>query len=238
MDLRRSGRLQHERAKTRATDSRTPFQRDRDRLLYCSALRRLSEITQVVSPGSEYVLHNRLTHSLQVSQVGRRLAERLLRDDVFRDAAIVDPDVVEAACLAHDLGHPPFGHLAEKELNKYAKDFGGFEGNAQTFRILTRLSFRETAYPGLNLTRASLAATLKYPWKQNQNPSKLDKWGAYESESREFSFANELCPPAAFARTIEAELMDWADDIAYSVARRGRLLSSSSHSSSSFCCSG
>jgi dGTPase len=165
-----------------------------------------------------YVFHNRLTHSLQVAQVGRRLAERLCptTDDEGADAIGLNPNVVEAACLAHDLGHPPFGHIAEEELNALAKDFGGFEGNAQSFRILTKLAFHSDNHRGLNLTRATLAAVLKYPWVRNENPSKPKKWGAYETERSDFDFASALFENPQ-VRTVEADLMDWADDVTYSV---------------------
>jgi dGTPase len=208
----------HEKAVAASDDVRTPFQHDRDRLIYSSALRRLSGVTQVVSPGTGHVFHNRLTHSLQVAQVGRRLAERLLRLFPTESQAVggIDPDVVEAACLAHDLGHPPFGHTAEEKLNELARDFGGFEGNAQSFRIVTELAFRDLHYSGLDLTRATLAALLKYPWLRFGNPKKLKKWGAYEEERKQFEFALELLPNKA-TKTVEAHLMDLADDITYSV---------------------
>jgi dGTPase len=169
----------------------------------------LAEVTQVVSADSGYVFHNRLTHSLQVAQVGRRLAEKLLKrlPETTGDLAFegLDPDVVEAACLAHDLGHPPFGHIAEKELDGLAQRYGGFEGNAQSFRILSRLAFRSADYRGLDLTRATLAAVLKYPWLRGENPENLDKFGAYESERKEFEFARELYPNG-YAQTMEAAL--------------------------------
>lgn len=172
----------------------------------------------MVSPGTGHVFHNRLTHSLQVAQVGRRLAERLQR--LFRaesqQAGGIDPDVVEAACLAHDLGHPPFGHTAEEKLNELAADFGGFEGNAQSFRIVTELAFRDLNYSGLDLTCATLAALLKYPWLRFENPNKPKKWGAYEEERKQFEFALKLSPGKA-TKTIEAHIMDLSDDITYSV---------------------
>jgi dGTPase len=197
---------------------RTPAQRDRDRILYSSALRRLAEITQVVSPDSGYVFHNRLTHTLQVAQVGRRLAERLnyLHEKEVQESSGLDPDVVEAACLAHDLGHPPFGHLAEHELNHKVDDAGGFEGNAQSFRIITRLAFRSQNYNGLDLSRATLGAVLKYPWLRNGNSENRKKWGAYESEKDHFDFGRER-DLGAFQPSIEAQLMNVADDITYSV---------------------
>src|SRR5262249_18124365 len=129
----------------------------------------------------------------------------------------IDPSVVEAACLAHDLGHPPFGHTAEEALDELAKNFGGFEGNAQSFRIVTKLAFKSLKYPGLDLTRATLAAILKYPWLKGQNKQKPDKWGAYASEREDFKFARELGHLAPFQLTVEAALMDWADDVTYSV---------------------
>ena len=183
--------------------------------MYSSAFRRLGEVTQVVSPLSGHVVHNRLTHSLRVAQVGRRLAEKLLKR--LRDAeSVLDPDVVECACLAHDLGHPPFGHCSEEKINDLAKDFGGFEGNAQSFRILTELAYRSEDYRGLDLTRASLAAVLKYPWLKGGNSQYPKKWGAYQSERRDFDFALEN-GPGPNIRTVEAELMDWADDVTYAV---------------------
>jgi dGTPase len=197
-------------------DDRTPAQRDRDRILYSSSFRRLAEVTQVVSANSGYVFHNRLTHSLQVAQVGRRLAEKLVKRHPNLAAENICPDVVEAACLAHDLGHPPFGHTAESRLNILTSHHGGFEGNAQSFRIVTQLASRSDSYKGLDLTSATLAAILKYPWLKGNNPAKPRKWGAYESELDSFQFATHLLP-AKNERTIEAELMDWADDVTYSV---------------------
>ena len=126
----------------------------------------------------------------------------------------LDPEVVEAAALAHDLGHPPFGHVAEKKLNELVSE-NGYEGNAQSFRIVTKLSFSRPKFPGLNLTRATLNAILKYPWLQEGAGYKRKKFGAFHSESDEFNFARQLGPPGR--KSLEAEIMDWADDIAYSV---------------------
>jgi dGTPase len=177
----------------------------------------------VVSAEEGHVFHNRLTHSLQVAQVGRRIAERLTGlpeyPSILALGVQIDPDVVEAACLAHDLGHPPFGHIAEKELDSLAVEHGlpdGFEGNAQSFRIVTRLAMGSVPVNGLNLTRATLNAILKYPWRRGQNPGNLDKWGAYDSDKEYFAWARKLGPPN-MARSFEAELMDWADDVTYSV---------------------
>ena len=205
--------------KSDPTDSRTPAQKDRDRLLYTSSLRRLAQVTQVVAADVSHVFHNRLTHSFQVAQVGRRLAERLLarQSDLVLLSDGLDPDVVEAACYAHDLGHPPFGHIAEEELNGLAgTEIDGFEGNAQSFRIIAKLAQHSPLHRGLDLTRATLAAVLKYPWRRGQNPNKDDKWGAYGSEEKDFDFATQL-RGRTNERTLEAQLMDWADDITYSV---------------------
>jgi dGTPase len=209
----------HEKKQRKLGDHRTPSQRDRDRLLYSSAFRRLAEVTQVVAANSGYVFHNRLTHSLQVAQVGRRLAEKLIQKQdslgIFPTDGI-DPDVVEAACLAHDLGHPPFGHVIEEKLNHLSKKIGGFEGNAQSFRIVTKLAFHSPLYSGLDLTRATLAALLKYPWARNENRKKPKKWGYYQSEKDDFEFARGS-HTVHQKQTTEAFLMDWADDITYSV---------------------
>ena len=214
-------------------DNRTRAQRDRDRILYSSAFRRLNGVTQVVSSQEEgYLLHNRLTHSLKVAQVARRIAEYLIdsaatekREDKLDLGGGVDPDVVESAALAHDLGHPPFGHIGENELQKLVKASldDSFEGNAQSFRTVNVTALVRKDLPGLNLTRASLAAILKYPWRRDEYPWKstheATKWGAYDAipdrAALEFVRAGSVVP--ANKRTLEAEIMDWADDIAYAV---------------------
>lgn len=200
-------------------DQRTPFEKDRDRLLYSSAFQRLAGITQIVRAGEADVFHTRQQHSIKVAQIGRRLAQSLL---VQRPADAeqhgLDPEVVEAACLAHDLGHPPFGHIGEHALDALVRDHGdtdGFEGNAQSFRIVTKLAVRFADNPGMDLTRATLAALLKYPWLREETGKRSKKWSAYRVEEEDFEFAREYHPHEF--KTLEAELMDWSDDVAYSV---------------------
>lgn len=201
-------------------DDRSDFRRDRDIILYTSAFKRLSGITQVTSAQSGHVFHDRLTHTLQVAQVGRSLTEKLIIHKGAEASALhLDPDVVEAGCLAHDLGHPPFGHIAEQTLNRLVgSEAEGFEGNAQSFRIVSELAFRSPAYMGLNLTRATLQAILKYPWTFKRRPSdKEGKWGAFQSEIASFELATGDSKGGPVPRSPAAELMDWADDLTYSV---------------------
>lgn len=204
-----------------STDQRTPFERDRDRVLYTDYFQRLSGVTQVARTGESYLYHNRQSHSLKVAQIGQRLTEYLLEvtdEDILTDNHAPIPAVVETAALAHDLGHPPFGHTVEKELDRCVRSEGvdeGFEANAQSFRIVTELATHRERYDGLDLTRASLNAILKYPWSRGQNENKPKKYGYYQSEEDEFRFARELSE--GIHQSIDAQIMDWSDDVAYAV---------------------
>jgi dGTPase len=245
------------------TDANDEFRQDCDRVVNSFAFRRLGGVTQVVGVGETAVFHNRLTHSLKVAQVGRYITDSLRKRTgyagIIEQYGGLNADVVYAAGLAHDLGHPPFGHIGEQALQRLLSDtpdrsdgsnvgvhpristvselHDGFEGNAQTFRIVNKLAFRDSfggTRCGLNLTAATLAALSKYPWTRSNRPKeiggsrRLNKWGCYDTEQKiltDFLGPDFIQPRQAEApsggylesRTIEAQIMDWSDDISYAV---------------------
>lgn len=210
---------------SRSDEYRTPAQIHRDRILHTSAFRRLQGKTQVFLTGEYDFYRTRLTHSLEVSQIGRSICAWLrhtspyLAEDFF-----IDPDLVEAACLAHDLGHPPFGHAGERSLHCLMEAHGGFEGNAQTLRLLTETIFGHGTR-GLNPSRALLDAVLKYKTLRSEVPEARHHF-IYDEQKvyLDFVHGGEAFPAEAVPgerrnalRSVECQIMDWADDTAYSL---------------------
>lgn len=210
-----------------AGDTRTAFETDRDRIIHSSAFRRLQSKTQVFLSGEYDFYRTRLTHSIEVAQIGRSICRHLQRTSaLLGEDHFIDPDLVEAVCLAHDLGHPPFGHTGERALNRLMADAGGFEGNAQTLRLVTETIYQGTR--GMNPSRAFLDGILKYKTLRGELPADpppenhflYDDQGAVLDFALDGSaFPEEFAPGRArnAFRSIECQIMDWADDTAYSV---------------------
>lgn len=202
-------------------DYRSRFGRDYDRLVHTSAFRRLQGKTQVVSPGEADFFRTRLTHSIEVAQVARRIGELLG----------ADPDLCEASAILHDLGHPPFGHVGEEELNAAIDraatawglppdTVGGFNGNAQSFRLAVKSLSQSSQFAGLDLTRAVLDGAVKYPYARNQlgPPASDSHWCFFPTEAIDATWVRDGVPAAReFKKSMEAQIVDWADDVAYSI---------------------
>ena len=214
-----------EEYKFREGEFRTPFQIHRDRIIHTSAFRRLQNKTQVFNSGHYDFYRTRLTHSIEVAQIGKSICQYLNQtSDLLSDDFFIDPDLIEACCLAHDIGHPPFGHTGETELNALMAEHGGFEGNAQTLRLLTRTIFSATGR-GMNPSRALMDGVLKYKTLQHEleNPNSHFLYPDQETILNfvlgNCAFPEEYAPgkPRNSFRSLECQIMDWADDTAYSL---------------------
>jgi dGTPase len=214
--------------KSTREDYRTPFQIDRDRIIHSSEFRRLQGKTQVFLPGEYDFYRTRLTHSIEVAQIGRSISNYLTfsNKDMFNENYFIDSDLVESACLTHDLGHPPFGHAGERTLHNLMRPYGGFEGNAQTLRLITEVFYRsEDIRRGMNPTRAFIDSILKYKslYGDLENP---ENHFIYDDQKKylDFTFDNKLSEMNLSSgddlnslRSIECQIMDWADDTAYAI---------------------
>lgn len=209
-------------------DYRTPFQIDRDRIIHSSEFRRLQGKTQVFLPGEYDYYRTRLTHSIEVAQIGRSICNYLMvsNSELFNNNFFIDSDLVESSCLTHDLGHPPFGHAGERTLHKLMRPYGGFEGNAQTLRLITEIFYTtEKNRKGMNPTRAFLDSILKYKslFGELENPENHFIYD-YQKQFLDFTFQNNLEKTGLKSgeelnsfRSIECQIMDWADDTAYAI---------------------
>ncbi|MFA7287593.1 MAG: dNTP triphosphohydrolase [Melioribacteraceae bacterium] len=218
-------RLKHN---TRIDDYRTAFQIDRDRIIHSSEFRRLQGKTQVFLPGEFDFYRTRLTHSIEVAQIGRSICNFLLSKEtgLFNEEYFIDPDLVESICLAHDLGHPPFGHSGERILNNLMQPFGGFEGNAQTLRSITDIFYREDDHHrSMNPTRAFLDGILKYK-ALHKDFTKPENHFLYDEQAEiikyvfdKKDYSKQFKSPEARNnfKSIECQIMDWADDTAYAI---------------------
>jgi dGTPase len=213
---------------SRKTDYRSPFQIDRDRIIHAHAFRKLQSKTQVFLSGEYDFYRTRLTHSMEVAQIGRSICSFLLsRGEPLTEDFYIDPDLVEASCLAHDMGHPPFGHSGERTLQELMKRRGGFEGNAQTLHLLCETIYQnESGVKGMQPTRALLDGVLKYKKLYTEFAAPPLNHFIYDSQApvREWVFGGNRIPGALMRgealnnfKSIECQIMDWADDAAYSL---------------------
>jgi dGTPase len=217
-------------SRRRTDDPRSDVEVDRDRIVHSHAFRRLQRKTQIVGVHSIDFFRTRLTHTIECAQLGRAITRRLT-DGSWEQVVPAQehrPDLVEAACLAHDLGHPPFGHTGEEALDQLLNEHWDmrFEGNAQSFRIVTLLEPKKYARLetpvgrplGLDLTRATLRAMMKYPWSESDHHRGRHKFGVYDNvEDLEFHHWLWDGAPEQASRNLATEIMEAADDIAYAV---------------------
>jgi dGTPase len=222
----------YEEPPTSPKDHRHATERDRDRILHSSAFRRLQGKTQVFGIGQADFYRTRLTHSIETAQIAKGIANNMLAENPALGRCLT-PELVEAAALAHDLGHPPFGHAGEQTLDACLRGISRkahmsgkkvlrFEGNAQTFHILVAAEPKSPAYPGLNLTRATLASVMKYPYEQDikndkfifTSDAKMARWTLQNGGPRLLQRQSLANPPRT---SLACQILDWADDCAYSV---------------------
>jgi dGTPase len=212
----------------RKPDYRTPFQVDRDRIIHAHAFRKLQSKTQVFLSGEYDFYRTRLTHSMEVAQIGRSICAYLLsRGDPLADDFYIDADLVEASCLSHDMGHPPFGHSGERTLQELMKRRGGFEGNAQTLHLLCETIYQnETGVKGMQPTRALLDGVLKYKKLYTEFATPPLNHFIYDGQAgiRDWVFGGTRIPGPLMRgmalnefKSVECQIMDWADDAAYSL---------------------
>lgn len=182
-------------------ENRDEYRRDHARVLYSSSFRRLQGKMQLLGINPTHFHRNRLTHSLEVAQIAGGIA---------RDLGLANPIVTETCSLAHDLGNPPFGHAGERVLNDLAKDIGGYEGNAQTLRNIRHLEKKHYAYAGLNLTLRTLLGVTKYFYREVDNCKKF----LYDND---YNFLQQQMDDKRIyiKKSIDAQIMDIADEIAY-----------------------
>lgn len=213
---------------SRKPDYRSPFQIDRDRIIHAHAFRKLQSKTQVFLSGEYDFYRTRLTHSMEVAQIGRSICHYLRsRGGPLQDDFYIDDDLVEASCLAHDMGHPPFGHSGERTLQELMKRRGGFEGNAQTLHLLCETMYQnESSVRGIQPTRALLDGVLKYKKLYTEFPTPPLNHFIYDGQApvRAWVFGDQKIPGALMSeerlndfKSVECQIMDWADDAAYSL---------------------